>query len=1302
MSASSFADRSEPGGDADDALLADLFDDLLQQVLDGETPDLAQLLPDRPDLQPRVRATFDLACSVAGRREAGRPVLGGYEIVRELGRGGMGTVYLARHEALQREVAIKVLPQSLALSPRARRRFLDEARSLARLRHDHIVHIHRIVDHSEMLAFEMEYVEGPSLQHLLIELRKHGPRPLPHHLEEVLGPHVGAAEFRSTVEYFVKLGIAIARALAEVHRRGLVHRDVKPSNILLRKDGTPVLADFGLARDGDLAVTQTIQFAGTPIYAAPERLRDGDLDLDGRADVYSLGVTLYEAITLSPPYQGRSTQEVLRRIENGDLVPLRRRAPHVSRDLQTVLQKAMDADPRHRYATAGDFADDLERLLSLQPVHARPKGPARRLWLAMRRQRRPLLGGLVGALLVTLGLWPWFGTAEAAAAARLRTARHVQQAHRLLLEPGCIDLANRRSLHGHSVGRQETALPEQVAALRRVLEQYDLAAAESPDDARVQQERAVLATALWLRTASPSKGTDIEAARGSPEFRAAAAGLMPATRRGAELLIGGHDALTRGDDDAAATPQDRFALGLLAALTGEAAMCEGAWSGLDATGFEHPLLDAGLGLLAASEGNPERAYPRLFHATRSFPGSSVLTFELADAALATGDPQLAREWLRDAAAAADADAGTGASQGAALEPRRLRLEADLLAADGARQDAELRYREILQRWPDDATARQRLATLAILRGDLQRARQHLQRIVAQWPDHARARLDLARLALRQAEPARYLEQARQALTRLRTADGSSSERAVLAEILRLGGLTPWIAEGGATADPGVVDWRRAEAPDPPWTSPAAAERVAAALQLLATYDGAAGDAPPLVGAMRGIYAVAAAHGNTLRPAPLLGRLVLAAAAPWALHPDLHYFASLLLMPFQRSLGTPLQTVAIERLVPHVDVAGRTLLTTALTTLGAVDGTEDLLLGIAPLNDLPTPGRVEIRSAADGALLGALHAPDSNSIYGYAVCDLGDLDRDGYPDFAVGAPLRVRAPELSGKVHVHSGRDRAELYTLRDEAVGFGVALANLGDVDGDGCADFAVGTSPELRNSTAQGAAAVFSGRSGARLYTLHGDRAGAWFGAALVATDDLDRDGCRDLLVGGNHGDAPGLVRAHSGRDGRLLYVLEPEPDAYDFGRVLASIDDVDGDGIGDLAVAAPEAQMQRPRPGRVHLFSGRSGRRLTVLVGDHPGDVFGMGLCALPDWRGDHAAALAVRAARRGPTGTGYVRIFGLRPLRPLQTFFSPTGAPAFGQAMAAVGDHDGLGRPRLALPLHRPDLDAIATLRYTLDQK
>ena len=153
------------------------------------------------------------------------------------------------------------------------------------------------------------------------------------------------------------------------------------------------------------AVTQSHAFADTPLYAAPERLRGGDEAIDARADIYSLGVTLYEAITLSPPYHGRSTGEVLRRMERGKLPPMRARTRYVSDDLQTVLEKAMEPDPQDRYANAAALADDLERLLSLQPVLARPAGVLRKLGKAARRNRRLLAAAAGGALAVALFAW---------------------------------------------------------------------------------------------------------------------------------------------------------------------------------------------------------------------------------------------------------------------------------------------------------------------------------------------------------------------------------------------------------------------------------------------------------------------------------------------------------------------------------------------------------------------------------------------------------------------------------------------------------------------------------------------------------------------------------------------------------------------------------------------------------------------------------------------------------------------------------------------------------------------------------
>jgi len=1284
-------------GSDDETLLADLFDTLLQQVLDGKLPDPDGLLPDRPDLRARVRETCELACAVAGRREPAQPVLGGYEIVRELGRGGMGTVYLARHQELGREVAIKVLPRSLALSPRARRRFLEEARALARLRHQNVVPIHRIVDHGDMLAFEMEYVAGPSLQRLLLELRKAAPRPQADDLARALGPAAPQQPLRSAVEYFVRLGIAIARALGEVHRRGLVHRDVKPSNILLREDGTPVLADFGLAQEDDPAATQTVSFAGTPIYAAPERLRNGDLELDGRADVYSLGVTLYEAITLSPPVQGRSTQELLRKIEAGQVVPLRRRAPHVSRDLQTVLQMAMAADPRRRYATADAFADDLERLLALQPVRARPDGLLRRLVLATNRQRKVLLAAGAGAVLVALLAWPVLAHARAAATAVDRAAQAVQQAHRQLLQPECIDLGGWRD--GDGTARAGVDVGRQADALRAALAAYDEALAALPDQPRPARERAVVATALWLRT-GPARRDDAAFAA----FRAAAAPLPPVTHAAAEMLLGGSidlPALRLPLERAAA--DDRFALGLLAALLGDLAVCEAAWTPLDDTAFDHPLLDAGLGRLYAADGFPERAYPRLFHATRAFPGAPALLLELADAALATGDVRLAEQWL----AHPDAGGAPAADDTGPDALRRRRVAADLLAQKGDRAGAETGYRAILATWPRDVVARHRLATLAAERGDPTRARQHLERIVAERPDHAAARLDLARLALHERDRAGYLVQARWAVAASLGHDRSRGTTGQLLELLRLGGLHALVDELNDGHDAPLSDWRHVDPAVVLWPSATWQAAVEAALLVLGDVDHTAARmrgvvSLPLAGTVLAVLAVAGRRGEMLRPVPMLLRPLLPVAVAQVLHRfggDLAFW----LTPFQRSLGDPLRRLEFKPFATLPPVDEDLAPSSALATVGFVDGTEELLVAHVPMRDSDGTGSVEVRSAATGALLHVLRSPRPGLMFGYSLADVGDVDGDGVRDFAVGAPQTRAEPDAGAAVFVYSGRDRSLLRELGgDDDTGFGAALACLGDVDGDGVPDLAVGVPPYQRSTLALGHVAVFSGRTGAVIRTVRSDRAGATFGETVADVGDVDGDGCHDFVVGGNDGGAVPLVRLFSGRSGSTLRDFAADS-CFDFGRMVYGVGDLDGDRVGDVAVTAPGFGNDAHEPGRVVFFSGRTGNRIDELVGDRGDDAFGASLCVLPDWRGDGRPTLAIGAVRGGVSGNGYVRVFDRASRRPLQSFFVSPRALAFGVPLVCLGDLRSRGRPRFATVCQFGDGNSeLWTLWYTLDEQ
>lgn len=368
---------AEPLNSPDDVLLDEIFDRALEQIEEGLTVEIDDLIGRRRELRSQAERMLRLAREVAVIRPGPLPVLAGYEILSELGRGGMGTVYLARQERLGgRHVALKVLPHSATISSRSRERFLNEARAIAKLRHPNIVAIHDVVEDGQTLAYAMERIEGASLAEVL-----DGDRPDP--------------------GWVCRLGVSIGRALGAVHASGLLHRDVKPSNILLRADGTPLLADFGLVRDADTAgPTEAGHFIGTAAYAAPEQLRGESEAVDARSDIYGLGATLYHALAGRVPFRGRSTAEILRRAEEGIVEPLRRVNRRLPRDLQTIIAKAIDPNPARRYQRAEDLADDLERLLQFRPIRARPTGLVRRTTKLIRRNRGAVTGAVIGGVIV--------------------------------------------------------------------------------------------------------------------------------------------------------------------------------------------------------------------------------------------------------------------------------------------------------------------------------------------------------------------------------------------------------------------------------------------------------------------------------------------------------------------------------------------------------------------------------------------------------------------------------------------------------------------------------------------------------------------------------------------------------------------------------------------------------------------------------------------------------------------------------------------------------------------------------------
>jgi len=299
---------------------------------------------------------------------------GDYELLEEIARGGMGVVYKARQVSLNRLVALKMILGGSFASSRDVQRFHAEAEAAANLDHPHIVPIYEVGEHEGQQYYAMKFVEGTSLA-------KH-PRSDP----------------RSEVEGMA----AVIRAVHHAHQRGVLHRDLKPSNVLVDSQGTRLVTDFGLAKrlaDTDRSLTEPGQVLGTPRYMAPEQAA-GRKDLTVAADVYSLGVILYERLTGQTPFTGENVVTILRQARECDPPRPSSIQPGLYRDLETVVLKCLEKEPGQRYPSAKALADDLDHWLRGEPIMARPVGQAERFWRWC--QRNPVVSGLTGAVAASL------------------------------------------------------------------------------------------------------------------------------------------------------------------------------------------------------------------------------------------------------------------------------------------------------------------------------------------------------------------------------------------------------------------------------------------------------------------------------------------------------------------------------------------------------------------------------------------------------------------------------------------------------------------------------------------------------------------------------------------------------------------------------------------------------------------------------------------------------------------------------------------------------------------------------------
>ncbi|GAB4150681.1 MAG: hypothetical protein Fur0037_19270 [Planctomycetota bacterium] len=388
-------------------------DDLIQQAVEafvdrrsvGESVDPEQFAGEWPEdlracIADRCRRFLQFDAMLGAQKfeldvekENGR-AFGDYLILEELGRGGMGIVYLAVQRSLNRRVALKVMQSGLTLSKRHVERFRREAEAAARLRHPGIVAVHSFEEVGGTFAIAMDYVAGRNLGEVLDDLR----------LQCGNGPvdgSLGVAPGRGYAAECAALAAQIASALAAAHSQGIAHRDLKPRNLMLDENAQVRLLDFGLAKSVDAdTLSVSGDLTGTIHYMSPEQTMGTNAEADVRTDIFSLGVILYELLTLTKPFGGRTMQEVVTEICFKDPVPIPKRNPRVPKDLVTICMKALEKAPQNRYRTAAEFEQDLQHFLRFEPIEAKPAGPLLRLAKWTRRHRTQTLTVSVAALAI--------------------------------------------------------------------------------------------------------------------------------------------------------------------------------------------------------------------------------------------------------------------------------------------------------------------------------------------------------------------------------------------------------------------------------------------------------------------------------------------------------------------------------------------------------------------------------------------------------------------------------------------------------------------------------------------------------------------------------------------------------------------------------------------------------------------------------------------------------------------------------------------------------------------------------------
>lgn len=457
---------SNPARQLDDSRVVEALDEYLAALESGKKPDRQEFLSRHDAIADALAECLEGIEALHQANSASQPTAGGtlagaagwqegtplgdYRLVREVGRGGMGIVYEAEQLSLGRRIALKVLPFALTLDPRQLQRFKNEARAAAQLHHQHIVPVYAVGSERSVHFYAMQYIEGQSLAEVIRDLRQQaavrrapkgsanapasGSRPSVSPVEST-GPYLPQSEavqsaapsvptqsvgtrvtsvsalatsystdHNSFYRTVARLGIQVAEALEHAHEYGVIHRDIKPGNLMVDAHGHLWVTDFGLAQfQTDANLTQSGDLLGTLRYMSPEQASGQRVAIDHRTDIYSLGATLYELLMLRPPFESNNRQTLLQQILNDEPQPPRTHQKSIPVELETIVLKALAKSSSERYATARELADDLSRFLQDQPIRARRATAVQRLRKWLRRHPSVFWAAVVLCLLIAAG-----------------------------------------------------------------------------------------------------------------------------------------------------------------------------------------------------------------------------------------------------------------------------------------------------------------------------------------------------------------------------------------------------------------------------------------------------------------------------------------------------------------------------------------------------------------------------------------------------------------------------------------------------------------------------------------------------------------------------------------------------------------------------------------------------------------------------------------------------------------------------------------------------------------------------------